>query len=479
MKILKKNPKRIYFMMPVYLVGGGELLVCRIIEYLSLFTDIKIGVIDFPEGMLTRTCKKFFKNENIDYVDYNSDVWTLEDDSLIFCGADHLGCIKIVKGKDIRIKIILWEGVTGWDILFEKKTIKKIGKLLNKNHAITFIDSGCLVAGCKQLMQNFEQDYIPIYYYIPPYKILHRCKSDDTINLLWLGRFAGSKIYSIYNIIENFVYYKTKRKKIFHLIGNGPFESDLKNYCKNYSDQISFKFTGVLTGQELVNYIQLNADVGVAMGTSMFNIASLKIPVIMAHQSNRRFSSSNFNWLKDIDGHCLGTHLLNHELFRNQNEKKLPFDSMIREIELGNGNIIGQACFDIYEKKYGSLLHLGENFINSIQRTSLTWSMLKSTLKFLPYDDVNGIAVHYFKCLGLPIFKSIYHKNIIRLYIFGLYFMKICYKHHHRIIKFFNIEVWSDRWWGRYDYYEATNPKVRRECKDKFVISEKVFDSNK
>lgn len=250
-----KNPKRIYFMLPVYLVGGGETYVCRMMEYLIAYTDVKIGIIDFKDGMLSRTCKKFFPDEDIHYVDYEKNDWHLDDDSVIFAGADHLGCVKNIEGKNIRIQINVWESVFGWDILFEPRTKRAVAKLLKETNGAAFIDIGCYSAACKQLKQKFKELYMPLFFHTPEYAFYPKETPENEINLVWLGRFAGSKELSIYNIIENFAAYKTDKKKVFHLIGNGPLEDKIKNYAKKYEQEIRFIFPGVLTGEELPKYL--------------------------------------------------------------------------------------------------------------------------------------------------------------------------------------------------------------------------------
>lgn len=490
------KPKRIYFLFPVYLVGGGETYVCRMIEYLLAYTDIKIGIIDFSDGMLSRTCKKFFSKEDIHYVDYNQGTWMLNDDSIIFAGADHLGCIKPLTGKNIRIQIDVWEAVFGWDILFEKKTKKAVAKLLKENNGTSFIDIGCYLAACKQLKQEFKQIYMPLFYYTPKAKYYAKIRPDNEINLVWLGRFAGSKLYALYNIIDNFANYKTSKKKIFHLIGNGPLEDDIKNYAKKHGQDIKFIFTGVLTGKDLTRYLQENADVGVAMGTSTLNIGALSIPVIMAPQSVKPITVDKFLWLSDMEGGCCGTPLDDDEIFAGMYKKLKTFESMMDDCcDPKKRKAIGEEGYKLLMQTYGSITYCGSKFLEAICQTTLTFEKLKKVLKFLPYNDKCGLAVQTYKFLGLPLLKIKHHGGRIRFYFLKIPVMKFYYssnkaKYYFLGIPFFsikkdnfiqtsyyilNIKIVKSSWWGRYSYYESTNDHVKEECKNKYAISERIL----
>lgn len=468
--------RRVYFMLPVYLVGGGETYACRMMEYLIAYTDIKIGVIDFKDGMLTRTCKKFFPDEDIHYVDYKQSSWELDDDSVIFAGADHLGAVKPLSGKNIRIQVNVWEAVFGWDILFEKRTKWKTAKLLKKHNGAAFIDIGCYLAACEQLKQNFKQLYMPLFYYTPEYTPCAKETSDNEINLVWLGRFAGSKKFSICNIIDNFAKYETKKKKVFRLIGNGPVEEEIKDYAKKYGNEIRFEFPGVMTGEELSSYIQKNADVGVAMGTSMLNIGSLGVPCIAAAQSDEPITITNFLWLSDMYGGCAGTPLEDNEIFRPMYNKLKTFDQMLDDVcKYGKRQKIGEEGRRFYKETYGSLENCGKAFLDCLKQSSLTYELLKKTLRFLPYDDVNGLCVHTFKFLNFPIFKVKHFQNTKRYYLFDLQVAKMVHKSEG--IKFYLLSIKlfdSTSWWGRYGYWEAVSPKVKEECKNKYAISQRI-----
>ena len=95
-KLLQNTVPRIYFFGRCYCRGGGTTFFFSLIEYLLAYTDIKIGIIDFPDGIMARTAKKFYSTEDIDYINDNAAVWDLEDNSCIFTPTERLALMILV-----------------------------------------------------------------------------------------------------------------------------------------------------------------------------------------------------------------------------------------------------------------------------------------------------------------------------------------------------------------------------------------------
>ena len=460
-----------------YAFGGGETLITRIIEYILKYTDIKIGIIDFNDGILARTCKKFFSESEIEYIDYNHSSWEINDNSVIFTSADRIGCIKPHTGKNVKISLILWENGIGWGVLFEKKLIPDIGALLNQHHALNFTDFGCYLSGGRQLQQNFEKNYLPIFYPAPDFQAYTKKTAEDEINLVWLGRLSESKEQSIYNIVENFNKYPTRKKKIFRIIGNGSIEDRIKNALKKYENSIKCIFTGILTGDELIQYLQENTDVGVAMGTSLLNFAALGLPVIAAHEHLKPFFTNEFCWLFDLYEYCTGSPVIKDQgsLPMFQNVKH--FNQMLDDVFLfGKGNEIGEKCRKYYKETYTDIVRVGKAFLHCINRTTLTCEALKKTIKYMPYDDTDGLSIRTIRFLGIPVLKIHYHSNKKKIYFCGIRIVKIIAQPNKTKYYILGVKMFERCFWGRYSFPIVTAESVKEECKDKYAINKRLFD---
>lgn len=468
--------KHIYIMETVYCVGGGPALYCRIIEYLMKYTNIKISIIDFSDGILSRTLKTYFPNKGIEYINYAEQLWNIEDDAVIFTSADRIGCIKPHTGKNVKIGLILWENGIDWPTLFEKKLIPDIGILLNKHNALNFTDFGCYISGCRQLQQKFEKSYLPIFYQNPDFQPYAKKTAEDEINLVWLGRLSEAKEQSIYNIAENFNKYSTKKKRIFHIIGNGTAEDRIKNTLKKYENSIKCIFTGILTGNELFRYLQENTDVGVAMGTSLLNFAALGLPVIAAHEHPKPFFTNEFCWIFDLYEYCMGSPVIKDEASLPMFQKISVFDKMLDDVCLfGKGNEIGEKCRKYYEKTHTDIERVGKAFLYCINRTTLTCEALKKTIKYMPYDDANGLAVQTIRFLGIPVIKIYHHSNKRRIYFCGMRIVKIIVLPGKTKYYILGVKMFENSFWGRYSFPAVTSDSVKEECKNKYVISERLF----
>ncbi len=469
-------PKRVYFFGFSYAVGGGDIFYFRLIDYLLHYTDIKVGIIDFADGILTRTVQKFFANDDIDCIDYMQSDWPLENNSCIFCPLDRIGCIKNIEAKNVKIVDYFWNTDVGWSILFEKNVFKKLSKLLYETNACAFMDYGCYAYACQAFKQNFTKQYIPLFFYNDSTVKINKESHEDEINLVWLGRISSSKTFSLMNVIENFYAYPTKKKKILHIIGNGIDLDNLKLYCKKYENCIQFIFTGVLTGNNLNEYLLKNADVGVAMGTSLLNFASIGLPVMAAHEPRGFFHSDKFQWLFNVYEYCLGSPIEENDIFAPMFQNISCFNDMLDDISLyGKKDELGQKCKFYFEQIHGNLKGVGETLVNSLSRTKLTSEMLKKCFKFIPYGGEQGIAVHYFKILGIK-FKVIHHRNKMRVYFGKLCLAKLV--RNPEEIKYYvlGLRLLKSKWWGRYSFPSITSEQIKEECKDKYSISKRLFE---
>ncbi len=504
-------PKRIYFLAFSYASGGGDMLIFRFIEYLIVKANMKVGIIDFSDGIATRTGKKYFPNDDIHYIPYETMDWDLEDNSCIFIPGDKIGYVKNIKAKNIKILSYHWATDVDWKILFRKNTFYKLGKVLNKNNAYAFADYGCWVGACHTFKQRFEKKYIPLFFYnenILPNeeqnkrqaeildqiqsindelrKISHSSNEQDNnkdeINAVWLGRVTGTKALAIENFIKNFSNYYTSKKKIFHIIGNGLDEETVKEYSKQFKD-IKFIFKGLMLGKERDTYLKEHTDVGFAMGTALLNFAALSLPVIAAQENTDQSYDDKFSWLFDCYEYCLGSP---REKYRNKEDFEplfktvQPFNNMLDDISIYNKHEeYGKKCFKYYIEKHNNIEFTGKCLLNCINSTSLTYEKLKKCLKYLPYDSGQGIFTRRYYLLWLPVVKAVTHLDKIYYYIFGIKVGELINNYAMKHLKFFGISIYKYNIYGRYDFSGTCSEKLKKECINCYSIDEKIFGDKK
>ena len=366
---------------------------------------------------------------------------------------------------------------TGYSLVYEKGILKKLGTLLYKNNGASFISYGCYHRACQVFNKKFRKTYIPLFYPQEEKELKGRDdQRENEINLVWLGRLAtGSKTNSLINIINNFYQYKTDKKKKLHIIGNGLGENYIKDYTKQYKKNIQFIFTGSLTGDDLVDYLIKNTDIGFAMGTSMLNFAALRLPVIGAHEAQKaNFHSRNFLWFFNMYEYSLSAPAEALGKEDKRFEKVEVFDDMLNQVMLGNNrSIYGDKCYEYYKSVHGDIRAIGQKFVEALNRTTLTFGKLQKCFHFIPYGGAKGVAVHTYT-FGLPLFKEIHHFNKVRYYFCGIQVARKVVNRGNNRWRILGVEF-SHKWWGRYNFPHLVSPEIKKQCQNLYSIDKRPF----
>ena len=506
-----KMQNRIYFFIPSYATGGGDLFIFRLIDYLIVKENKKIGIIDYSDGILTRTGKKFFPNDDINYIPYETMDWDLEDDSCIFVPGDRIGYVKNIKAKNVKILCYHWATDIDWSTLFKKNTFYKLGKLLNENNACAFVDYGCWLGICHAFKQRFEKKYIPLFFYnentLPneeqnkrQAEILEQIQSlneelrkisrssdeqnnrKDEINVVWLGRITGPKTLAIKNFIKNFSSYSTNKKKNFHIIGNGLDEETLKEYCKDFTD-INFIFKGLMLGKERDVYLQEHTDVGFAMGTALLNFAALYLPVIAAQEAIDLSYQDKFCWFFDCYEYCLGSPRekdCDKEDFKPLFKNIQPFNKMLDAISIFNKHEeYGKKCFKYYNEHYNNIKFTVKCLLSSINSTCLTYEKLKKCLKYLPYGSSKGLFIRRYYLLWMPIVKTVTNFDKTYFYIFGIKIGMLQDNYKIKHLKIFGFSVFKYNIYGKYDFASICSEQIKKQCINSYSINKRIFGDKK
>ncbi len=473
-------PTRVYFFIFGYAIVGGDTFYLRLIEYLIKFTEIKIGIIDFSDGVMTRTTKRFFPDEDIHYIEYESMDWHLDDNSYIVMPGERIALLKHITSKNTKILILHWNTDIAWPILFEKKAFKKMADLLMETNACSFMDYGCYAYTSKAFRKTFEKHYIPLFFYAPQEPEYTHTLKNDEINLVVLGRLSTSKTMSVKNVAENFYRYPTNKKKKLHIIGNGTDRNYLENYLKKYDDNMECIFVGVLTGKKRDDYLMEHTDIGFAMGTSILNFASLGLPVAAMHEPRRDFFSNKFQWAYNLYEYCLGSPLETDKEFSPMFTNISTFNEILDEVSLhGRGKEHGQKCLEHFRRNHSDIKLVGRQLLEALNKTSLTFEKYKKCLKFIPYGGANGIFTETFKLFKIFTIKKIRFHNVCRYYFYGIQFAKHIHNGNNIIFSIFGLKILKTKFFGRYSFPSITSEQIKLECKDKYSISERLFPPKK
>lgn len=425
-----KNIKTIYFMDNGYGVRGGADLFIRIIMYLLKNTNISVGLIDFKDGYMTEKLKD--NDNNIKFINYEDSCWDIEADSVILTSTDKLVLLKPIKDEKaastIKILSIIWESKIAWKILYSTSILKKFAKLMAEKNSLIFIDYGCLCAVEEQLNRKYTPAFFPVYF-----NNENKCISaspeiikNNEINIGWLGRLSNTKSWSLINLIKQLNIYKTEAKKIIHIIGNGPYKDDFLKILNSIKDlKVEIKFLGVLTGKALDDYLLQNVDILFAMGTSMLNGASIKIPVAgVCETGNPNCNFDRFIWLFKEKGMQLGLPD-NFDALKKQAPDAVPIKEILDAIYIFNQKQeIGQKCYQYYIENHNNIKNSISILFDSINRSQLFYSDLKDLYKELPF--VNQFQTDI-KFRNTTIISARKINNVVSYYFLGIKFLEKVY----------------------------------------------------
>jgi len=467
-----KDIKTIYFFDNGYGVRGGANYLLRIINYLLEKTDMSVGLIDFKDGYITEKVK----GKNIKFVDYEARLWNLEENSAIFCPAERLILLRTLSNKinmpSIKIVSIIWETKIGWPLLYLQKKLKDFGKLLSDTNSLSFIDLGCKNAAEKQFKRKFKENYLPLYFDNPNkntecnFNLINK----NEINVAWLSRLSDSKCYSLLNLIKQLNNYKTNLHKKIHIIGDGLHKEQLIKDIENIQDlNVEIEFLGVITGNKLDEYLTNNADILFAMGTSMLNGASIKIPTAgVSETANPKLNLDKFIWLFDELGLQLGLPD-NHKDLAVISPKAISIKNILDTIYIENKKQeIAEKCYQYYKDNHNNIEVICNKLFDLINNSTLTYKNLAKFYKYLPF--VNTLY-HELRILGIPLVKII-HTPVKKIYsMLGVRLMKINLTSTKKVYNLFGlIPIMTVYFAGQYNFSNLFDESLKtkdQNCENK------------
>ena len=227
-----------------------------------------------------------------------------------------------------------------------------------------------------QKITNKPHKIVPICVKEPEFTFTKiKSKNNDEINIGYLGRIDIDKVYSLINILDNFVLYKTTLKKNIHIICDYNNENLSLINVKYYKTcGINIIFTGLLINENKFNYLYNNIDIYFGLGTTVLEAASIKIPsVLILLQSHRNFNDNKFILLYNLAN--INNGFYEEDIINISKISNLKFNKFSEILDNIYYNIInkeskieeiGNKCYDYFINKHSlnnTLLKVTEYFM--------------------------------------------------------------------------------------------------------------------
>ena len=385
-EIKAQGYRKICFSIPAFNVGGGTFYLCELAKYLVENSDLEVYYIDFKDGYPSQ----LLEGSGVKILEYNKDDIDFPITEPCIFVTNSTRVIQ-VKHMNPASKLLFWHYETvpcAWDKVLIRNETRAFLELCKQEKAMVFHDWSSRNIFMQQYGIDFtEQKYL--YMFLTPKPRLNERLGmihPGEINLLWLGREGTEKVQSIYTIIRCYAAYKTKKKKIMHIVGDGIRIAELKKYAKGFEKQIKFVFTGTIGKEELDEYLMNHADVSFAMGLSAVESAALKIPSVVVQLDTKPIKDDEFYWIFDTREYCMGILPSQKKDFEVQFTK---FNDIMDEIVVRKGKqqmaIKSYAFYKEYLSDYDDIV---EKFLTYISETTLTAEKLEKCIGFMPYENI-------------------------------------------------------------------------------------------
>ena len=308
--------RSITFVYPSRQMGGAQFLFLRLAKELTAHSMIAVNYVDYMPGGFSYT--QLNNNHDVTCIPYNQGDIPLKDTTVI-TSAFHIPFLRMMLGPSVfapennvsflfwaihpeNVRLALYAGGRRFIPNLAKR--KRIINKFAKNGSIIFMDGANVAAFEDTVGPIPPQPFIPIPVELPSYSPA-RLPSHDEFCICWVGRLGSDKEHSVEKIIQDIAKHPAKDKIKFLIVGGGAGEKNLKELAKNLD--VTVEMAGYLHGANLHNKLRTDVDLGVAMGTSCLEIASLGIPVALIDFSFSTLPEGlRYDWIFDTQNFDLG-----------------------------------------------------------------------------------------------------------------------------------------------------------------------------
>ncbi|UNH41713.1 hypothetical protein MNY66_11755 [Moellerella wisconsensis] len=385
------------FYLPSSIYGGTEILMIRLIEYLSNYHTIKIytrknSFVDKKYKVKNNNISIHYSLNNVDDNAYfiisskylielaentrgkkiNLFIWQLQPIELI---SQFFPARKFNKKNFLLNKFI--------DLIYEKRR-KHVNKLLteyNNKNSLFFMDMDNYNTSNDYLNLNLDKaNIIPVSIPFENHRI-EKIKN-DILTFCVVSRISYDfKFYSILHFIKALELYLKNNKMIANLIvvGDGEALDELKVYASN--SIINFIFYGTIPIDKVYTDIYPKVDISFGMGTSLIDSSKYKIPTIVTNISNKKISEKEikYSMFYESEGFSLGS-------YNNTGKKTL---NHILDNIINNQSIHGEKCYLYAKENHSSEVIFDKiNSIISIEKNAQDTNLICNSINHARYFDL-------------------------------------------------------------------------------------------
>lgn len=409
----------IYLWYPSKIIGGAELLLLKIGEFLSK-QEANVTIIDYVEGFLYKEADKY----NLKKLAIEENTPSLGSGVLI-TPASEIYSIHKLKFLGDNIRLLFWQihpynlypsypiigrllknkptlrsAIYSFLLPNQIKRIKLTYSVCEKTNSLAFMDNACY-----EYNSRYVYAKTPFFLPIPISISANNCSVEsnhshqsnifntdnsqnpsdifekEKIKLGWLGRVDSQmKLPVLKILVSDLNEYLNRNNKIanFHVIGSGDGLDHLKEFSKKLKN-INFHFHGSIPNELLGNALINNIDLLFAMGTSALEGGIRAIPTVLLDVcTTHKLKNYKYRWLYQTKNYSLGYIV---SCARDiPKEAKMTIDDIMLNYNIAQSKI-GNQC-KLYSITHHSIDSVGIKLISRIKDSTLTIGELKQESLF-------------------------------------------------------------------------------------------------
>lgn len=365
-----KVKKLVFFFEKKQTVGGGLIFYLKLSQYLAHHSNYEVFYVNYKNEKL----EEIYFDTKLHYRDVAS------CDFSEFEGADFIVPLNYLVFLLERTKDIAKGNVLIYDwhpelpqylskhFSDQNRDMDSLLSLFRDKQAVAFMDSSCLLSANRWVAEPFPDNYVPVFLSEEKHSCTARELVDETcINIGWLGRLDGDKIYALINLLDMLKLSDIERTINIHVIGDGAARNKIK--IETYAPKMRFTFTSYLLGEERDQYITEHVDLMVAMGISALDISNLSIPTVIPITRSRPFINNQFVFLFDTEGWSLGWSKEDLLLLGCKTRTIAEVVEMVSAP--GGKSRLGQQCCQYCHENF-DIEKSGQKMLEALERTQLT-----------------------------------------------------------------------------------------------------------
>ena len=424
---------KLVFYFPWPEVSGGPFFLTRIANAIADTKEYDVYYVDYKGGL----ANTLLKNKDIEVLIYDNEgkKYTIfKDEPIVLVMVIYWAHMVPIMHPDSKVVFLNWHNccipVLKGDWHCTTRFVNKFLELVRDTSSVFFLDKTHLLAQNTDKIK-FKEEYVPITIPERNKVVKQEIVKEGERNIAVLGRLVLDKIFAVTDLVDNIIAARDNIETNIYVIGEGDCQDMLFN--KKLPSYIKLIKCKTMDIAKIIDLFCKKVDILFAMGTSVLDGASVKLPSVIIPNDTVPFSCDRYSYLFESEGYALGwgPDQIDELDIQTHTVAEILDDIYVRDKK----KEVGDKCYDYYVKNHTSNLEMfreaiaastltRQKYVDFTRRTFNGRLFLWQT-RYI-YEQFRGGVIYELKLFGFPIYTysmtSHVNKNV---FLFGLPFIRI------------------------------------------------------